>query len=340
MYQNKRTRLLGECLPHIASALSQGTNVAVHCCNSFHRGPVGLVAILKALFGFEPRQALRHIGRSRHIYAPYYRSDDKEIPHDLGRAVAWAKGLSLWDPPKPKARPIAAPGGASSSQDGPPSVSLAEADRKLVEDRGDFLYRAMAQDRSDLTTPDPAWSQGLRGTALVKAIFDAVKKGSTQRSPFLHFSWDFVQARNWWMRGRHDRGEQHGYMARVSVKALRKLALEADSSQGGAALSQGDELVATTGKLIDLSDGRTFSRTFGKFYLDDEVQERLPILSICVSHKEVLVPFRGTIPEDIFELINEDTGLSKGWLVDRVARVMRYPRACEFPLPNKRAHFK
>ena len=232
-----------------------------------------------------------------------------------------------------------APGGASSSQDDPPSVSLAEAQKKLDADRGEYLYRAMAQDRSDLTTPHPASSQGLRGTALVKAIFDAVKTGSTKTSPFLHFSWDFVQARNWWMRGRHERREKHGYLARVSVKALRKLALEADSSQGGAALSQGDELVATTGKLIDLSDRTRLSRTFGKFYLDDEVQERLHILSICVSHKEVLVPFRGTIPEEIFELIDDNTGVSKGRLVDKVARVMRYPRACEFPLPNKNRHF-
>ena len=139
---------------------------------------------------------------------------------------------------------------------------------------------------------------------------------------------------------------------RDSIKALEKLAAEeranrpqAASSQGGAASSQKEDFVAIAGMLIDLSSGPAVHKTFGKWSREWEVQAHAGDLNICYNHKEVLVPFRGTIPEAIFELIDEDTGLSKGPLGSKAASVaretifMRCPRACEFPLPNKRAHF-
>jgi hypothetical protein len=87
---------------------------------------------------------------------------------------------------------------------------------------------------------------------------------------------------------------------------------QAASRQRGAASSQ-DDFVATTGKLIDLSSSRAAQKAFGrKWCREDVVQRQFGFLGICQSHKEVLVPFRGTIPEAIFELIDEDTGLSKG----------------------------
>ena len=168
---------------------------------------------------------------------------------------------------------------------------------------------------------------------------------------FLHFSWDFTQARQWYMRGKGTRGETEGYMCRVNIKDLEKLAAEeranrpqAASSRGGAASSQKEDFVAITGMLIDLSSGPAVHKTFGKWSREWEVQAHAGDLNICYNHKEVLVPFRGVIPEAIFELIGEDTGLSKGPLgkaasVARETIFMRCPRACEFPLPNKRAHF-
>ena len=267
---------------------------------------------------------LRFIGRRRIIYGPY--NGTGEIPGSLGMAVAWAKKLETWqpEPVEPQPRRRVAPGGASSAHESvwsdPSSLSLAEAEEQLRADKGMFLYRAMMQDRSDLQVPHPASSQGLQGRRLVDAVFAAVRKGSTVTSPFLHFSWDFTQARFWHMRGKVTRGEQGGYMARVSIKDLEKLAAQqganrpqAASSQGGAASSQEDDFVATTGKLIDLSSSRAAQKAFGrKWCREDVVQRQFGFLGICQSHKEVLVPFRGTIPEAIFELIDEDTGLSKG----------------------------
>ena len=49
-YARDRETGLDEVLPRILMALSQGTNVVVHCEHSFHRGPVALCAVLRRLF--------------------------------------------------------------------------------------------------------------------------------------------------------------------------------------------------------------------------------------------------------------------------------------------------
>ena len=52
-YARDRETGLDEVLPSILMALSQGTNVVVHCEHSFHRGPVALCAVLRRLFGLD-----------------------------------------------------------------------------------------------------------------------------------------------------------------------------------------------------------------------------------------------------------------------------------------------
>ena len=82
----------------------------------------------------------------------------------------------------------------------------------------------MTADGSELAGPHAASSQDLADWELVEALFKAVEKGSSVQSPFLHFSWDFVEARHWHMRGIMMRGEQTGWMARVAVSELEQVA--------------------------------------------------------------------------------------------------------------------
>ena len=174
-------RFASHCL-----GLEPRKNVAAHCLNSFHRGPVALAAILKRLFGFQPRRVLQLPARRRSMWF-FYRNDRDGILGNLGQAVEWADGLSLWQPlsrPPPPTRPSAPSQGQASSSRDVPFRSLQEAGQLLKVDEGKFLYRAMLPDKSDLATPHPASRQDLRGAEIVNAIFDAVVVGSTVRSPF------------------------------------------------------------------------------------------------------------------------------------------------------------
>ena len=182
---------------------------------------------------------------------------------------------------------------------------MAQKARQLEKDRGRYLYRAMAQDGSDMNVPHPASSQGLTNKRFVDAVFVAVDKGSKKVSPFLHFSWNFIEARNWHMRGRVVRGEDHAWMARVSVKALADYA--ASCQDKSASTPEGP--CAVLGQILDLSTARGQHEAFGKLSYDPMVTDHVAKLGICRNHKEVLVPFRGCLPPQLFEVINPDTGL-------------------------------
>ena len=323
-WANGRDRSLNLALPFVAKTLAQGQHVAMHCLNSYHRGPAGLAAVLRALFGFEPRTMLRYIGKRRQIWEPYNGHDPtSEWEGSLGRTVEWAARLALWDPVKPVQRPRPVSSRPASSRAASSHESVwddpedREAEKQLGADKGIYLYRAMLSDGSDLKSPprEYFWRDGLRDGRLVDAIIQSVKDGSKFRSPFLHFSRDFVEARNWLMRGRTARGERNGYMVRVNIKELEKFA--AASSQE----VKKDDFVATNGKLIDLSNGTAIGKTFGKKWrLSDKVQESVEHLIIATRHQEVLVPFRGALPLEVFEWIDENTGRSKGRLGSAVAR--------------------
>ena len=341
LWHNGRQEALLKVLPDIVATLVSGKNVAVHCLNSFHRGPIAVAAILKALFGFKPRRTLKYISTQRKVFGPY--CTDEVIDRDLGSAIRWAETLEIYAPVAQVAlRPAAAASShaaaaasssapAASSQgakDRPFSVwttphqhaTLKQKDEMLRKDKGHYLYRAMALDGHDLTTPHPASSQGLEGFGLVEAIIKAVAEGSKYRSPFMHFSWDFVQARHWYMRARTLRGEQNNYMMRVKVSELQKLASEekarrdADlqrsaSSQDRSASSQDNDPCAILGQMLDLSTPKSARVAFGKYGSSDYVVERAHKLSIAHNHLEVLVPWRGCLPKGLFELIDCDSGL-------------------------------
>ena len=83
----------------------------------------------------------------------------------------------------------------------------------------------------------------------VQTMFYAVTKGSKEPSPFLHFSWDHTEARNWHMQGKTSRKENRSWMARVSVDSLRELA---EKEKAKTASSQVRQCVVL-GQIIDLS---------------------------------------------------------------------------------------
>jgi hypothetical protein len=318
MFESRRDWDLQHVLPSIVSALSQEKNVAVHCLNSFHRGPVGLAAICRKLLNVDVVQFLRFLSTRRSIWAPY--GGGEPITGSIDRAVRWAAQLSLWEPPpvaqptRPvpivaASRPAASAASSSSSAAlvASPVPSLAEAERQLRRDKGSFLYRAMRPDGSDLQAEGSPTQ--MTGLPLVSAIFESVATGSSFRSPFLHFSKDFVQARHWFMRGRSLRGEAHGYICRVSIAEL----VEFGRSQPPAS---SQDVVATPGSIIDVSESKLFRTFLGRWQNHDVVTERVHELGIAHAQREVLVAFRGRLPVSLFQVVDPDTGHGQGRLAE------------------------
>ena len=191
-------------------------------------------------------------------------------------------------------------------------MTLAEKKKLLQKDKGNYLYRAMRADGKDVSEPHPVSSQVLSGLDLAEAIFEAVERGSVKTSPFLHFSWNFTEARKWHMRGREDRGEKTGWMARVAVDDLDALVQMPASSQGAPASSQGalEEPYAVLGKRFDLSSQKAAANVFGKKLLDVVSDRCARSLGISINQKEVLVAWRGRLPQGIFEVIDMNSGLA------------------------------
>jgi hypothetical protein len=136
-----------------------------------------------------------------------------------------------------------------------PVLSLAEAEKQLRKDMGSYLYCAMRADGTDLQVLDSPMQ--MSGFPLVSAIFDSIDRGSTFRSPFLHFSKDFVQARHWFMRGQRSRGEVDGYICRVSIADL----VEFGRSQVSAS---SQEVVATPGTITDVSNPKAAQKILAR----------------------------------------------------------------------------
>ena len=323
MFETGREWDLKQATPRIVSALSQGQSVGVHCLNSFHRGPVGLAAICRRLFNYDVRKMLHFLSTRRSIWHEY--AGMGPMSGSLGGAARWAARLSQWipDPPFRPTRPVpgvpassqVATSAASSSSSGAiatatPAMTAVQAQQQLRKEQGLFLYRAMCQDGSDLKamgSPDH-----MSGLSLIQEIFMAVDKGSTYRSPFLHFSKDYVQARHWYSRGKLSRREQNGYLCRVSIADLEKFAASQVSASQISASSQ--DVEARPGTIIDLSTPRTAQQFFGRYHNCEFVTDNLQMLGIAHAHKEVLVCFRGRIPAALFEVINTDTGLGRGFV--------------------------
>ena len=71
-------------------------------------------------------------------------------------------------------------------------------------------------------------------------------------------------------------------------------------------------------------------RSFGKWRSKSEVEDNGYKLRVAWKNKEVLVAFRGDIPETLFELINHDTGKATGPLASIFEQVAVAERGHRF----------
>ena len=97
-----RNAKLDNVLWDILLALSQGGCVVVHCNQSFHRGPLGLMAVLRKLFGFKPRHTMEFIVANRIVYEAYQSEEIMVGFADILKVYDWTKSLVPWIPPPVK----------------------------------------------------------------------------------------------------------------------------------------------------------------------------------------------------------------------------------------------
>ena len=318
-----RMAALRLALPYCVTAFMQKKCVLVHCNQSFHRGPLGFAMIARMLFGCEPSEMMMVLGRMREIYYVY--EEGKEFQGDsLWETLQWAKRLELLQPPKVSPKGSSAwgkpsQGAASSSGQGAASSSwqgvaasqgqgVAASQGKGVAASQEYLYRSMTVDHRELAevnlaAKDPFFAPTKKGLDLAILVLDAVETGSKNPSPFVHFSLDFWEARKWKSMGEHHRGEKNTVVCRVSKTALKSLA----ASQGGDHPLDLDSGLAV-GELLDMSTQPATLKWLNKYAHHSAVQARLPALSRAHACREVAVAWRGHLPEELFEVL-DDNGL-------------------------------
>ena len=289
-YAKNRDARLNLCLWDIVKALSQGRAVVVHCNQSFHRGPCGLMAILKTLLDTPVAATKDMILAKRDIWEGYV-GVMKRHGDSLVRAYHWASKLKQWAPPIMR-RP-------ADNWGKRPPPALSQADAALQADQGKYLYRAMAKGLAEFEAQPVfrASSHEFAGCQLAHLVLDAVTNGSKWVSAFLHFSWKFEEARHWHMKGQRLRGETGTIMCRVPISALRQVH---DLSRPLQNL-----------EYVDLSSTQSQQPLISPHQMVDKdmvLQPLLPALSHAEKVKEVLVAWRGGISRQLFEVIDADTG--------------------------------
>lgn len=188
-FDKTRDARLKLCLWDIVKALSQGRAAVVHCNQSFHRGPVGLMAILKTLLGTPVDFTKEMILAKRDVWEGYV-GPMRRHGESLVRAYHWATNLPIWDPPILR-RP-------ADRWGQPRALSQAEITAaRLKQEEGKYLYRAMTQGLVEFSA-QPASSQAkqsAQGAELAHLVLDAVATGSHRVSEYMHFSRQFMEAR-------------------------------------------------------------------------------------------------------------------------------------------------
>ena len=155
----------------------------------------------------------------------------------------------------------------------------------------------------NLAATDPFFAPTKKGLDLAILVLDAVETGSKNPSPFVHFSLDFWEACKWKSMGQQHRGEKNTVVCRVSKTALKSLA----ASQGGDHPLDLDNGLAV-GELLDMSTQPATLKWLNKYAHHSGVQARLPALSRAHACREVAVAWRGHLPEELFEVL-DDNGL-------------------------------
>ena len=318
-----RNACLDTSLWDVLLALSQGGTVVIHCNQSFHRGLLGFMAVLRRLFGLEPRLTMELIVARRTVYEAYASEDIMRGFYDILGPYQWACGLSLWTPPSIKVadaswgarKGAGASSSAASSQAAAPSPAAASSSQgqqppnPVSKDgararakqgseppwKGRYLYRAMTNNLSEFAGADLRLSQ-CSGERLAVGILQAIETGSRRGSPspFLHFSWKHVEARHWWVKGDTLRGEVGSLMCRVDSLALSQ------------AVDLRRPLEALT--FIDMSTQKSAQAYISEYTGVDAVQERLSQVAHANKVAEVLVAWRGALPMSLFEVIDPNSG--------------------------------
>ena len=142
----------------------------------------------------------------------------------------------------------------------------------------EYLYRAMTEDLSEFTERFQATPRHLSkcGEDLAFLALECVALGSSTVSPFLHMSYEYLEARKWQVKGQKLRQEQRNIMCRVPLASL--------TSAG--ALSQG----MTVNQYIDFSSQKAAQKHLLPHLGSDRIQQSnyLTHLDQAHSNKEVL----------------------------------------------------
>ena len=288
-HHGTRDATLNLCIHDIVAALSQGRSVVVHCNQSFHRGPCGLIAILKVIFDIPAHCSKSMIVALRTVWNGYM-GEMRRGGDSLVLAYHWAAKLRMWNPP-PKRQ--------ARGQWGTPSLlTRAQAfEARLAADEEKYFYRAMTADLVEFDARVPASSQAKHGMQLAHSVLEAISKGSHFVSPFLHFSRKFMQAQQWKRWGESFRGEEDTLMCRIPKSALSQV--------------HNLDNPLRIGEFLDMSDQSTSTPLIAPYHLADKT-DRIERLLGAVGHghtvKEVLVAWRGSVPRSLFQVVHGGTG--------------------------------
>ena len=343
-WKTGRDQALDAVLWDIVAALSQGGCVVVHCNQSFHRGPLGFMAILRRLFGFEPRTTMQLIVENRTVYEAYKSEDIMNGYGDILKVYRWAVALALWNPP-PLRTPDDTWGGAKG---GGKTKASSQGRGASSQGRGASSSAAASSASSQVAAiPVPAtgrrWvpkedvsAQGVSADAArAKATkgFEPRWKGRYLYRAMTEDLREFVDVGGSppWVRGATLAKEglkavqigssvvspfvhfswrfeeaRHWYIKGKRRGEVNNIMCRVDSQ----ALSQAPDLASALSNLsyVDLSTQKSCQPYIGPWVGNGEVQDRLEAIGHAQKVAEVLVAWRGQIPRRIFEVIDADSG--------------------------------
>ena len=185
------------------------------------------------------------------------------------------------------------------------------SDNRLVK----FLYRAMTNDGSEMTKAHSQHEEqvmqiGIDDDRLRFHVIEAVRSGSKFRSPFMHASTDFHGARRFKDLAERLRGEDATQMVRIDLDVL-------------------NELIGLSDKIIALDTDKAQKAFFSKNPEDygPEVASHFTTLRRSTANKEVLLLWRGKIPEECMTVIDPSDASVVGPYRDYGKFGSRYARA-------------
>jgi len=144
----------------------------------------------------------------------------------------------------------------------------------------------MRGDKTDLVAPIAFQGSSIKALAADMPLLAlrAVESGCSHKSPFLHASWDYWIARKWLERGRVRTRDTNNYLVSIGLDHF-------DPS-----------------RVIDFSSVDAMRAWLGRAFERPEIQDLATgrAGSMACGDKEVLLLWRGDIPEEAVAQIGED----------------------------------